>query len=76
MGRKKCARQTPRTVPGTGKITATNTIDITGTFVDGDVKGRNVRIGQGTEISGAVYYIDSIERHQKATLTNEPVQIK
>jgi len=59
-----------------GNISATKTVDITGTFVDGDVKGRNVRIGQGTEISGAVYYIDSIERHQKATLANEPIQIK
>ncbi|MFX1316937.1 MAG: hypothetical protein ACFE9T_13830 [Promethearchaeota archaeon] len=59
-----------------GNISATNTIDIAGTFVDGDVKGRNVRIGQGTEISGAVYYIDNIERHPKTTLANEPIQIK
>lgn len=58
-----------------GNILATSTVDITGTLVDGDVKGRDVRIGQGTEILGAVYYVDNIEIHQKATLTNAPIQI-
>jgi cytoskeletal protein CcmA (bactofilin family) len=52
-----------------------NKVDITGTFVEGDVKGRNLRIGPGSEISGTVYYVDNIEIAKKATLAKEPVQI-
>jgi cytoskeletal protein CcmA (bactofilin family) len=59
-----------------GSIFATNTVDINGTNVEGDVRGRNVRIGRGTEISGAVFYIDSIEVHRQATVANEPIQIE
>jgi len=59
-----------------GSIFATNKVDITGTYVAGDVRGRDVRIGGGTEILGTVYYIDSIEIHKQATLTNEPIQIE
>ncbi|MFX1346495.1 MAG: polymer-forming cytoskeletal protein, partial [Promethearchaeota archaeon] len=59
-----------------GNIFATNTLDITGTKVEGDVRGRNVRIGRGAEISGAVFYIDSIEVHRQATVVNEPIQIE
>ena len=58
-----------------GNIFGINIVDITGTFVDGDVKARNVRLGKGTEITGTVYYVDSIEIDKKATLANEPVQI-
>ena len=59
-----------------GNIFATNTADITGALVNGDVRGRDVKIGKGTEVAGVIYYIDNIEVHQKATLTNEPIQIQ
>ena len=59
-----------------GNIFATNTADITGALVSGDVRGRDVKIGNGTEVAGVIYYVDNIEVHQKATLANEPIQIQ
>ena len=58
-----------------GNIFAENDIELIGTHVDGDVRGRNVKIRRATEVVGKVYYIDSIEVDAKATLANEPVQI-
>jgi len=58
-----------------GSIVATNKVDITGTIVAGDVKGRDVIIGRGTEVSGTVYYVDNIEIHKQATLSNDAIQI-
>jgi cytoskeletal protein CcmA (bactofilin family) len=58
-----------------GNIFAEKQLDIIGTYVAGDVRGRDVKIGRKTEILGAVYYIDSIEVHKQATLTNDPIQI-
>jgi cytoskeletal protein CcmA (bactofilin family) len=58
-----------------GNIFGVNTVDISGTYVDGDVKARNVKLGKGTEISGTVYYVDSIKIDKKAKLANEPIQI-
>ena len=58
-----------------GSIFAKNNVDLIRSFVVGDVRGRNVYIGEGTEISGNLYYVDSIEVHKKATLANEPIQI-
>jgi cytoskeletal protein CcmA (bactofilin family) len=58
-----------------GNIFGINTVDITGTYVEGDVKARNVKLGKGTEISGTVYYVNSIVIDKKAKLANEPVQI-
>jgi cytoskeletal protein CcmA (bactofilin family) len=58
-----------------GNILARNNIELNRALVEGDVKGRDVTISRGTEISGTVYYVDTIEVHDKATLTNEPVQI-
>ena len=58
-----------------GNIFSTNDVEIINTFVQGDVKGRNVKIGRRTEITGKVYYVDTIEINARATLTHEPIQI-
>lgn len=58
-----------------GNIFASNDVEIINTFVQGDVRGRNVKIGKRTEVSGKVYYIDNIEVDPKATLVYEPIQI-
>jgi len=58
-----------------GNINAKNRVDLTGTFVEGDVKGRDVKIDKGTEVKGTVYYVDNIEVDQKTKLNNEPIQI-
>ncbi|MFW9877364.1 MAG: hypothetical protein ACFFG0_30105 [Candidatus Thorarchaeota archaeon] len=59
-----------------GSILAKNRIDITGARVEQDVKGRHVIIGRGTEVLGTVYYVETIEVHKQANLSNEPIQIK
>ena len=59
-----------------GNIVADNEVHIKKTFVAGDVKGRDVKLGNGTEVVGAVYYIDSIEVSSRVTLAKQPIQIK
>ncbi|MFX1304967.1 MAG: hypothetical protein ACFE9X_16550 [Promethearchaeota archaeon] len=59
-----------------GSILAKNNVDVIRTHVDGDIKGKNVSIGRGSEILGNVYYVDTIEIDDKAKLANEPTQIK
>lgn len=59
-----------------GSIFAKNNVNVIRTHVDRDIKGRNVIIGQGTEILGTVFYVDSIEIEKKTKLANDPVQIK
>lgn len=71
IGRKKSRR--PYIIDGS--IFAANNVEIYNTFVQGDVKGRNVKIGNRTEISENVYYVDNIEVDAKATLAHEPIQI-
>ncbi len=58
-----------------GNIFASNDIEIINTFVQGDVRGRYVKIGKRTEITGKVYYIDTIEIDAKANLAQAPIQI-
>ncbi|MFX1567410.1 MAG: hypothetical protein ACFFCV_03480 [Promethearchaeota archaeon] len=58
-----------------GSIFAKNHVDLARTLVEGDVRGRTVIIGKGTEIKGMVYYVENIEVHDKATLANEPIHI-
>lgn len=58
-----------------GNIFATDDLELINTFVESDVRGRNVKIGKRTEIMGKVYYIDNIEVDPKAILTHEPIQI-
>ncbi|MFX1313248.1 MAG: hypothetical protein ACFFHD_11635 [Promethearchaeota archaeon] len=59
-----------------GSIIAKNDVNIIRTRVGRDIKGRNVKIGQGSEIFGNVYYVENIEINGKAKLENEPNQIK
>ncbi len=58
-----------------GNIFATDDLELINTFVEKDVRGRNVKIGRRTEIAGNVYYIDTIDIDPKATLAHEPIQI-
>lgn len=58
-----------------GSILAKNTVDVNRTHVEGDIKGKDVTIGRGSEILGTVYYVDKIEIDKKAKLANEPTQI-
>ncbi len=59
-----------------GSIHAKNSIDIVRTHVDGDIKGKDVILGRGTEILGNAYYVDNIEVDKKAKLANDPIQIE
>ncbi len=59
-----------------GSVLAKNIINIARVHVEGDVKGRDVTIGKGSEILGNVYYVDNLEINEKAKLSNEPIQIK
>ncbi|MFX1478067.1 MAG: hypothetical protein ACFFCI_08040 [Promethearchaeota archaeon] len=70
--KKKTSRQSYKVY---GNIFGINTVDIAGTYVDGDVKARNVKLSKGTEVSGNVYYVNSIEIDKKTKLANEPIQI-
>ncbi len=58
-----------------GSILAKNNVDIIRSHIEGDIKGKEVAIGQGSEILGNIYYVDNIEIDKKAKLANEPTQI-
>ena len=58
-----------------GSIHAKNTLNIVRTHVDGDIKGKDITLGRGTEILGSVYYVENIEIDKKAKLANEPIKI-
>jgi cytoskeletal protein CcmA (bactofilin family) len=59
-----------------GSILAKNKVNIIRTHVDGDIKGKEIIIGKGSEVLGNVYYVDSIDLDKKVKLNNEPIQIK
>ena len=59
-----------------GSILAKNKVDVIRTHVKGDIKGKDVTIGKGSEILGTIYYVDKIEVDKKVKLANEPTQIK
>ncbi|MFW9827102.1 MAG: hypothetical protein ACFFEY_05710 [Candidatus Thorarchaeota archaeon] len=77
LGREKLLSRSiykhPNKVYGT--IIARNNVQLISALIEGDVKGRDVYIGKGTEITGTVYYVDTIEIHDKAILANQPIQI-
>ena len=58
-----------------GSIHAKNIIDIVRTHVNGDIKGKDITLGRGTEILGNVYYVNNITIDKKAKIANEPIQI-
>ncbi len=70
----KLKRKRSSSVEGT--VFATDEVDISNTVVEQDVKGKNVTIGAFSEVKGTVYYVNKIDIHKKAILTNEPVQIQ
>ncbi|UCD00649.1 MAG: hypothetical protein JSV23_07090 [Promethearchaeota archaeon] len=59
-----------------GSIFAKNNVDVIRSHIDGDIKGKNVKIGRGSEILGNVYYVEKIEINEKTKLSNEPIQIE
>jgi cytoskeletal protein CcmA (bactofilin family) len=59
-----------------GSILAKNKVDVTRTHVEGDIKGKEITLGKGSEVLGNVYYVDKIEMDKKVKLANEPIQIK
>ena len=67
-------RDRPYKVSGT--ILGNDIVDLRGTIVNEDVKGRRVRIRRYSKIEGQVYYVDSIRVHRKAKLKKEPIQIE
>lgn len=68
------AKKYPYKIHGT--IHAKNEVVISRTRVYEDVKGRDVNIGERSDIKGIVYYVDKLEVHKKATLHNKPIKIK
>jgi cytoskeletal protein CcmA (bactofilin family) len=59
-----------------GSILAKNKVEVNKTHVDGDVKGKEIIVGKGSEILGTIYYVNKIEVDKKAKLVNEPSQIQ
>ena len=70
----KHGRDRPYKVSGT--ILGNNTVDIRGSAINEDVKGRRVRIRKYSKVEGQVYYVDSIRVHRKAKLNKEPIQLR
>ena len=58
-----------------GSILAKNNVNIVRTHVDGDIKGKDITLGRGTEVLGTVYYVENIEIDKKTKLANESIQI-
>ncbi len=58
-----------------GSILSKNRVEVNKTHVDGDVKGKYIIVGKGSEILGTVYYVKNIEVDKKVKLANEPIQI-
>ncbi|MHA2280404.1 MAG: hypothetical protein ACXAC5_06105 [Promethearchaeota archaeon] len=59
-----------------GSVLAKNIVNIVKTHVEGDIKGRDITIGKGSEVLGTVYYVDNVDINKKVKLSNEPIQTK
>ncbi|MFX1406473.1 MAG: polymer-forming cytoskeletal protein [Promethearchaeota archaeon] len=59
-----------------GSIYAKNEVEISRVLVKKDIKGKNVKIGERTDILGTVYYVDNLDVHKRAFLRNKPIKIK
>lgn len=59
-----------------GSIYAKNKVEISRVLVNKDIKGRNVKIGERSDIEGIVYYVDNLDVHKRAFLRNKPIKIK
>ncbi|MBY8984577.1 MAG: hypothetical protein KGD65_05910 [Candidatus Lokiarchaeota archaeon] len=58
-----------------GSVHASKSVNLVRALVEGDVRGKHVIIGKNTEILGKVYYVDTIEKHEKSILNHDPIQI-
>ena len=58
-----------------GSIVAHNEIDIQDVYVEGDVKGRIVRLGPNTKIEGTVFYVDDLLFSEKVSMERKPQKI-
>lgn len=58
-----------------GNVTAKDEVVLIGALVEGDVRAKEVTIGKGTEVLGTVYYVDSIEVHEKSRLAKNPIKV-
>jgi cytoskeletal protein CcmA (bactofilin family) len=59
----------------TGDIAVKGNITIDNIKVIGEIQGRNVHIGENSEIQGNVFYVDEIDISSGALLMHEPVKI-
>jgi len=58
-----------------GNIFAQNEVDIEDIYIEGDVKGKVVKLGLNTNIHGTVYYVEDLIMTDNVKLENEPVKI-
>jgi len=58
-----------------GNIQAKKLVDVSRTYINGDVRGRIVELGRYTKVLGNVYYVDDCYIHKKAELVNPPIKI-
>jgi len=59
----------------TGDIAVKENVSINNIKVLGEIQGRNVHIGENSEIQGNVFYVDQIDISSDAQLIHEPVKI-
>ncbi len=58
-----------------GNILGIELVEIENIQVDGDVRGRVVKIGRNSKIDGTVYYVDDLQVSEDVELENESVRI-
>ncbi|NPD87129.1 MAG: hypothetical protein HGN29_00290 [Asgard group archaeon] len=58
-----------------GSIISKNRVNLRGTIVKNDVKGRDVHIRKYSDVQGQIYYQDSIKVHRKAKTNREPIKL-
>ena len=59
----------------TGDIAVKENVSVNNIKVLGEIQGRNVHIGENSEIQGNVFYVDEIKISSDALLMHEPVKI-
>lgn len=58
-----------------GEVVGQELVDIENIQVDGNVRGRVVKIGRNSRIEGTVEYVDDLQIAEDAVLENQPVKI-
>jgi cytoskeletal protein CcmA (bactofilin family) len=58
-----------------GEIIGQELVDIENIHVDGNVRGRVVKIGRNSKIEGTVEYVDDLQVAEDAELENQPVKV-